>query len=79
MNYDEELDVQGQVCPMPSLKARKKLDNMDDGKILKVVTDYEPASTSVPRDIAKTGRHEFLGTEFDDDEEVWNLYFKVKK
>ena len=44
MKYDDELDTSGLVCPVPALKTKKKLRGMLPGKILKVLTDYKPAS-----------------------------------
>ena len=78
MNYDEELDVQGLVCPVPALKTKKKINKMKPGQILKVITDYKPASESVPRDLAKT-KHKLLGVEEDEDEEIWEIYFECVK
>ncbi len=78
MNYDEELDTSGLVCPVPALKAKKKLQKMKPGQILKVLTDYKPASESVPRDLAKT-KHKFLGIEELEDDEGWEIYFECVK
>ncbi|MCP4760358.1 MAG: hypothetical protein GY870_01170 [archaeon] len=78
MKYTEELDVQGLVCPVPALKTKKKLNKMKPGEILKVITDYKPASDSVPRDLAKT-KHKHKGTDYDDDDEIWELYFECVK
>jgi tRNA 2-thiouridine synthesizing protein A len=78
MNFDEELDVCGQVCPVPALKTKKQLMKMAPGKVLKVISDYKPASESVPRDLAKT-KNKHLGTEFDEDEEKWYMYFVAVK
>ncbi|MHA1475214.1 MAG: sulfurtransferase TusA family protein [Promethearchaeota archaeon] len=78
MNYDLELDAQGLVCPVPALKTKKQLGKMKPGQILKVVTDYKPASESVPRDLAKT-KHKLLGVEEDEDEEIWEIYFECVK
>jgi len=78
MNYDLELDAQGLVCPVPALKTKKQLGKMKPGQILKVVTDYKPASESVPRDLAKT-KHKLLGVEEDEDEEIWEIFFECVK
>jgi tRNA 2-thiouridine synthesizing protein A len=78
MNFDEELDACGLVCPVPALKTKKQLMKMRPGSVLKVISDYRPASESVPRDLAKT-KHKHLGTEFDDDEEKWYIYFEAVK
>jgi tRNA 2-thiouridine synthesizing protein A len=78
MDYDEELDCRGLVCPVPALKTKKQLSTMPTGKVLKVVTDYKPASESVPRDLAKT-KNKFLGLEENEDDGVWYIYFEAQK
>ena len=78
MDFNNEIDTQGAVCPIPALKTKKALKKMKNGEILKVVTDYGPAAESIPRDLAKTS-HKYLETEFDDFEEVWSLYFECVK
>ena len=37
MNIDKELDTRGLNCPLPILKAKKALADMQSGDILKVV------------------------------------------
>ena len=37
MNIDKELDTRGLNCPLPILKAKKALTDMDSGQLLKVV------------------------------------------
>ena len=79
MDYDEELDTAGLVCPMPALKTKKALKKLNNGQVLRIFTDYFPASESVPRDLAKS-KHEFLGTEeADEEDEGWYLYYKCVK
>ena len=78
MKYDAELDVCGLVCPVPALKTKKQLRTMRPGLVLKVITDYKPASESVPRDLAKT-KHKHLGTDYEEDEEQWYMYFECVK
>ncbi len=78
MKYDDELDASGLVCPVPALKTKKKLRNMTPGKVLRVITDYKPASQSVPRDLAKT-KHKHLGTNVLEDDEGWELFFECVK
>ena len=78
MKYDQELDCSGLVCPMPALKTKNALSKMKPGQILKVKVDYQPASESVPRDLAQT-KHKHLGTEVIGDDEGWALYFECNK
>jgi len=79
MNFDQELNVCGLVCPVPALKTKKQLMKMRPGTVLKVITDYKPASESVPRDLAKQTKHKHLGTEFLEDDEQWYMYFEAVK
>jgi tRNA 2-thiouridine synthesizing protein A len=78
MKYDMELNACGLVCPVPALKTKKQLMKMRPGSVLKVITDYKPASESVPRDLAKT-KHKHLGTEYIEDDETWYIYFEAVK
>lgn len=36
--FDRELDASGLNCPLPMLRARKALDDMERGQILKVIS-----------------------------------------
>jgi tRNA 2-thiouridine synthesizing protein A len=36
--YDQELDTRGWNCPMPVLKVKKALDELEAGKLLHVIT-----------------------------------------
>lgn len=38
MNIDKELDTRGLNCPLPILKAKKALSEMNSGLVLKVVS-----------------------------------------
>jgi TusA-related sulfurtransferase len=37
MDNDKEIDTSGLKCPLPILKAKKALADMDSGQVLKVV------------------------------------------
>ena len=37
MNIDKEIDTRGRNCPLPILKAKKALADMQSGQLLKVV------------------------------------------
>ena len=38
MNIDKEIDTRGLNCPLPILKAKKALADMQSGELLKVVS-----------------------------------------
>ena len=37
MNFDKELDARGLNCPLPILRAKKALNDMQSGQILRIV------------------------------------------
>ena len=38
MNFDKELDARGLNCPLPILRAKKALTDMQSGQVLKIVS-----------------------------------------
>ena len=40
MHIDKEVDARGMNCPLPILKAKKALSEMESGQLLKVVATY---------------------------------------
>ncbi len=62
MQYDVELDTRGYLCPLPVLKARKRLQGMAMGSVLRLVADDPAAAVDVPHFCGENG-HEFLGME----------------
>jgi tRNA 2-thiouridine synthesizing protein A len=37
MNFDKELDARGLNCPLPILRAKKALNEMHSGQVLKIL------------------------------------------
>lgn len=64
MNYDHDLDALGLLCPLPVLKARKRLLGMAPGQVLRLCADDPAAVIDVPHFCSEQG-HEFLGAEPD--------------
>ena len=48
MKWDAELDATGLLCPLPVLKARKRLNALDSGQVLKVLADDPAAIIDIP-------------------------------
>ncbi|WP_322796417.1 sulfurtransferase TusA family protein [Tepidiforma sp.] len=48
-----ELDVRGEMCPYPAMKAREALGRLPKGEPLEVITDHAPALSTVPWEGAK--------------------------
>jgi len=54
-DFDDILDAIGLLCPLPVLKARKRLVSMPDGAVLKLLSDDPAAVVDVPHFCAETG------------------------
>jgi len=66
MEFDQDLDATGLLCPLPVLKARKRIKGMEPGTILRLVTTDPAALVDVPHFCAEGG-HDLLGQEEDGD------------
>ena len=62
MTWDAELDARGLLCPLPVLKARKRLSALAPGAVLRVVADDPAALVDIPHFCAEAG-HELVGRE----------------
>lgn len=62
VEVDDTLDIRGVVCPYTFVKTKLKLEGMEDGSVLRVEVDYEPATRNVPRSLKEQG-HEVLSVE----------------
>ncbi len=48
MDFDQEIDARSLLCPLPVLKARKRLKSMAAGQVLKLLADDPAAVIDVP-------------------------------
>jgi len=48
MDHDAELDATGLLCPLPVLKARKRLKALSAGQVLRVLADDPAAIVDIP-------------------------------
>jgi tRNA 2-thiouridine synthesizing protein A len=60
MNIDAELDAVGLLCPLPVLKARKRLAALPVGAVLRMRADDPAAVIDVPHFCAEAG-HDLIG------------------
>jgi len=52
---DQTLDALGLLCPLPVLKARKRLSGMATGEVLRMIADDPAAIIDVPHFCAEAG------------------------
>ncbi|HFQ14775.1 MAG TPA: sulfurtransferase TusA family protein [Rhodobacteraceae bacterium] len=55
MQHDDDLDARGFLCPLPVLKARKRLLSLEKNQVLRLVTDDPAALVDVPHFCAEQG------------------------
>jgi tRNA 2-thiouridine synthesizing protein A len=60
--HDAELDVRGLLCPLPVLRARKRLSAMKPGEILRILATDPAAAIDFPHYCAESG-HTLLSTD----------------
>jgi tRNA 2-thiouridine synthesizing protein A len=70
MSWDHELDARGLLCPLPVLKARKRLQGMDSGAVLRIVADDPAAVVDVPHFCTEAG-HALIATSEEDAAQVY--------
>ncbi|MGR3660816.1 MAG: sulfurtransferase TusA family protein [Paracoccaceae bacterium] len=75
MDYDNDLDALGLLCPLPVLKARKRLAGLESGQVLRLRADDPAAVIDVPHYCAETG-HTLVKTTSTDS---FQIYFIQKK
>ncbi|WP_289043551.1 sulfurtransferase TusA family protein [uncultured Aliiroseovarius sp.] len=55
MKFDDDLDAMGLLCPLPVLKARKRLKSLEKGQILRLQATDPAAVIDVPHFCAEQG------------------------
>ncbi len=60
MDWDVEVDCTGMLCPLPVLRARKRLAGMMPGQVLRLLASDRMAAIDLPHFCGESG-HEFLG------------------
>jgi tRNA 2-thiouridine synthesizing protein A len=59
MNFDKELDARGLNCPLPILRAKKALNELRSGQVLKIVAT-DPGSVKDFQAFSKQTGNELL-------------------
>ena len=62
--FEELIDLTGLLCPLPVLKARKHLESMQSGHVLKVLASDPMSAIDIPH-FCNEQNHELLANEKD--------------
>lgn len=73
-DFDQELDARGLNCPLPILRAKKTLNGMNAGEVLKIVST-DPGSVKDFEAFATQTGNELLSSS----EEGGEFHFTMKK
>ncbi|MEZ7813044.1 MAG: sulfurtransferase TusA family protein [Paracoccaceae bacterium] len=74
MNWNQELDTNGLLCPLPVLKARKNLSLLQPGQVLRLLADDPMAAIDVPHYCTSAGHILLEQSEADG-----KLFFLIKR
>ncbi len=55
MDFDQQIDARSLLCPLPVLRARKRLKAMTTGQVLRLLADDPAAVIDVPHFCAEQG------------------------
>ena len=72
MRIDDELDATGLLCPLPVLKAAKRIRAMPSGSVLRLLADDPAAVVDVPHFCVEQG-HELLSTSEDNGVQIYHI------
>lgn len=76
MTWDQQIDATGLLCPLPVLKARKRLRAMAPGQVLRLIATDPAAVIDVPHFCAEAG-HALIATEAAADAQVYLIRRKA--
>ena len=62
MEFDEDIDARGLLCPLPVLKAAKRMRALAPGRVLRLQADDPAAIVDVPHYCTESG-NTYLGVE----------------
>ena len=75
MNFDKELDARGLNCPLPILRTKKALADLQSGQVLKVIATDPGVALDMPMWCRAT-RHEHIATFRDG--AAWKSYVRKR-
>ena len=76
LEFDKELDARGLKCPLPILRCKKALAEVEGGQVLKILAT-DPGSAKDFQAFCKQTGHELLSLEQVDD--VYTFYIRKKQ
>ena len=76
-DIDKTLDVKGEVCPFPWVKAKKAIKKLRVGQVLRIVGDHGPALKNIPHNFTDEGQSVLKAEPIDGIE--WEIIVRKEK
>ncbi|RIW34723.1 hypothetical protein D3H55_09435 [Bacillus salacetis] len=73
MNADKVLDAKGLACPMPIVKTKKAINELESGQVLEVLATDKGAKNDLTA-WAKSGGHELI--DYKEENDVFTFWIK---
>lgn len=77
INYDITLDVKGESCPIPVVKTKQKVDNLDQNETLRVLSTDSGSLSDINGWSKGMGDIELIEQQTEDDE-IYVHYLRKK-
>lgn len=68
IDYDKTLDVKGESCPMPVVKTKKEVNNLDNNEVLRVLSTDSGSLSDINGWSTSMDDIELIEQESEDDE-----------
>jgi tRNA 2-thiouridine synthesizing protein A len=75
MNFDKEIDARGLNCPLPILRTKKALTDLQSGQVLKVLAT-DPGAVKDFQTFARQTGHQLLS--HDESDKEFTFFMKKK-
>ncbi|MBV1960429.1 MAG: sulfurtransferase TusA family protein [Immundisolibacteraceae bacterium] len=75
MNFDQQVDASGLLCPLPLLKSKRQLNRMESGQVLKLIATDDNAESDLRKFCDQSG-HLLIKTEQLDEQQI--IYLQKK-
>ena len=76
VQVDDELNLRGEVCPYTFVKSKLALEDLEPGKILRVIVDNPESAENVPRSLVSEGNEVLAVGPFGG--EAWSILVKKR-
>ena len=71
MNFDQQVDASGLLCPLPLLKSKRQLNQMQSGQVLRLIATDHNAESDLRKFCDQSGHHLLLTEQFEEQQIIY--------